>query len=344
MRILVTGGAGFIGKHLCRRLRDEGHEVTVFDCHPDWKNRVDQCFQESMCLASVENGIAWFSLTPPKGERHVWLKNGDWDRVYHLACHASPSRYQRDPIDTASVCFNGTRSALQFCTHQTKCRILLTSTSEIYGEPEVHPQPESYRGNVNCLGPRACYDEGKRMAECLMMDYHRQHGVNTRIARIFNTYGPGMDFDDGRVISNFITQAIKGEPLTIYGDGSQTRSFCYIDDMVEGLIRLMEYEGPECHEPCNLGNPEESEIVDIAVYVESEVDPTWLLREDPMPRNWLPLPTDDPTRRCPDITRAKRNLGWEPKVGLAEGLARTVADFRERMQLEKLQVEACPKG
>lgn len=317
MRILVTGGAGFIGKHLCRRLVGEGHEVRSID------------LRESTRMDSERHDV-----TSP----WVWMRDlEDWipSRIYLLACHASPERYQTDPIKTASTCFNGTRFPLNYAARH-KSRVLLASTSEIYGEPLVHPQPESYRGNVNPIGPRACYDEGKRMAECLMMDYHRQHGVDTRIARIFNTYGPLMDFDDGRVISNFVTQALKGEPLTIYGDGSQTRSFCYIDDMVEGLIRLMEYEGEECHEPHNLGNPEENTIRHLAVDILDTIhDPDFeaaLHYPTYINKVAIPLPIDDPTRRCPDITRAKRNLGWEPKVSLSEGLARTVVDFRERMK------------
>jgi UDP-glucuronate decarboxylase len=325
MRILVTGGAGFIGKHLCRRLMEDGHEVTVIDT-------------KTLCYAyGNPQWVAWRPHHYVDGKvqttfnwtRARWKVDGAFDRMYLLACHASPSRYQEDPLATIDTCIRGTKNALDSLIE--KSRTLLASTSEIYGEPEVHPQPESYRGNVNCLGPRACYDEGKRMAECLMMDYHRQRGKNTRIARIFNTYGPGMDFDDGRVISNFVTQALKGEPLTIYGDGSQTRSFCYIDDMVEGLIRLMEYEGEECHEPCNLGNPEETDIKSIAMNTVSAVNAGKMFFADSYHTAYSPLPQDDPTRRCPDITRARRNLGWEPKVSLSEGLRHTVEDFRERM-------------
>lgn len=336
MRILVTGGAGFIGKHLCRRLQGEGHEVLSLDISHDPDD--DSGDLEDM------NGTVCGDIAD-RYTLHNWKTIAHWDRFYHLACHASPVRYQREPIATANTCFCGTRNALAF-SREHGCRILLASTSEIYGEPEVHPQPESYRGNVNCLGPRACYDEGKRMAECLMMDYHRQHGTDTRIARIFNTYGPGMDFDDGRVISNFVTQALKGEPLTIYGDGSQTRSFCYIDDMVEGLIRLMEYEGDECHEPHNLGNPGEKSIGDITHAVTEAVNESNRRIIQPLARYEdhltmtiaQPLPQDDPTRRCPDITRAKKNLGWEPKTSLTEGLKRTAEDFRARMETVQFQV------
>lgn len=336
MRILVTGGAGFIGKHLCRKLKGEGHEV--------WSMDIAYGVHRPTLLTDEATGVN--AINAAVHDSFAWTENGqlegDWDRIYHLACHASPNRYQENPIDTSATCVQGTWLAAGWA-RQKNCRILLASTSEIYGEPEIHPQPESYRGNVNCLGPRACYDEGKRMAECLMMDYHRKHGVDTRIARIFNTYGPGMDLNDGRVISNFVTQAIQGDPLTIYGDGTQTRSFCYVDDMVEGLIRLMEHEGPECHEPHNLGNPMndfEGRIIEIAYSVLGHVI-GWnkLPREILWKEKYLeyhPLPQDDPTRRCPDITRAKRNLGWEPKVSLGDGLKRTVEDFRARLKSNRL--------
>lgn len=318
MRILVTGGAGFIGKHLVNRLCYEGHgngdKVVVIDT----KSVNGYSSGLPPCITYIQGDVSDIEII-----KQTRWRFDSFDRIYHLACHASPQRYQADPVKTSLDCVTGTDLVLRNLRHHFT-KVLLASTSEIYGEPEVHPQPESYRGNVNCLGIRACYDEGKRMAECLMMDYHRQYGVDTRIARIFNTYGPGMDFDDGRVISNFVTQALKGEPLTIYGDGSQTRSFCYVDDMVEGLIRLMEYEGEERHEPHNLGNPEECLIGWITGAVERAVESkiTFVHR---------PLPQDDPTRRCPDITRAKQNLGWEPRVGLSEGLKRTVEDFRSRL-------------
>lgn len=333
MRILVTGGAGFIGKHLCRRLVSEGHEVVVLDRRSmspvdrdedyNYFTQVINCDNEEVIGGAYQMDVR---MCRP------WEGVCFFDRVYHLACNASPVRYQEDPIDTIDTCYSGTKRVLDSDVNRNPAtRILLASTSEIYGEPEVHPQPESYRGNVNCLGIRACYDEGKRMSECLMMDYHRQYGVDTRIARIFNTYGPGMDFDDGRVISNFVTQALKGEPLTIYGDGSQTRSFCYVDDMVEGLIRLMEYEGEECHEPHNLGNPEERCVEGIASQILLEAHGANVCWDWPKYHKHVPLPQDDPTRRCPDITRARQNLGWEPRVGLSEGLKRTVEDFRSRL-------------
>lgn len=332
MRILVTGGAGFIGRHLCRRLRDDGHEVWSLDCSTPIGGYPEDIHGISTMLGwgGASSYATWAHELPDEP-----------DRIYHLACDASPKRYQEDPLFTINTCVAGTMECLELSMDMDrKTRILLASTSEIYGEPLEHPQKESLRTHINPTGPRSCYDLGKAMAECLMMDYHRQYGVDTRIARIFNTYGPGLDFDDGRVISNFVTQALKGEPLTIYGDGSQTRSFCYVDDMVEGLIRLMECEGPECHEPHNLGNPEEVDIKTIANRVVAISLPGDGCYDSTLYRSHskhLPLPQDDPTRRCPDITRAKQNLGWEPRVGLSEGLKRTVEDFRSRMKPEAVR-------
>ena len=324
MRILVTGGAGFIGKHLCRRLVGEGHEVWSLDERYSFMQ--NGRFDESSGALAMHCNVIFRNWLDAN-----WQKDKAFHRIYHLACYASPKRYQMRQLYTLGTCSSGSSSVLMFASDK-KARVLLASTSEIYGEPEVHPQPESYRGNVTTTGPRSCYDEGKRYAEALFWSHHHSEGTDTRIARIFNTYGPGMDFDDGRVISNFVTQALKGEPLTIYGDGSQTRSFCYIDDMVEGLIRLMEYEGEECHEPHNLGNPSEVTVMDLAVGLIRQE--RLFNTEDKKGGRSIhsELPTDDPTRRCPDITRAKRNLGWEPKVSLSEGLARTVADFRERVK------------
>jgi UDP-glucuronate decarboxylase len=243
------------------------------------------------------------------------------DRIYNLACPASPVHYQYNPVKTVRSNVMGTLNMLVLA-HRTGARILQASTSEIYGEPCVHPQPESYWGNVNPIGPRSCYDEGKRVAETLMMDYQRQKGVDTRIARIFNTYGPRMAECDGRVVSNFIVQCLRDEPLTIYGDGSQTRSFCYVDDLVEGLMRLMEADG--VHQPVNLGNPGEFSILELAEEVAACCER--------VPRlEYRPLPQDDPTQRRPDITRARTVLAWEPAIALREGLARTVPWFAERM-------------
>jgi UDP-glucuronate decarboxylase len=241
------------------------------------------------------------------------------DEIYHLACPASPVYYQRDPVQTTKTCVHGSINMLGLAK-RLGARILLTSTSEVYGDPAVHPQPESYWGNVNPIGIRSCYDEGKRAAETLFFDYHRQHGLPIKIARIFNTYGPKMQPDDGRVVSNFIVQALKGEPLTVFGDGSQTRSFCYIDDMVDGLISLMN-SPREVTGPINLGNPGELTMIELAKQVMVLTDSDCELQH-------LPLPADDPVRRKPDISRAREVLGWEPAVPLSEGLAQTVDYFR----------------
>lgn len=245
------------------------------------------------------------------------------DEIYHLACPASPVYYQRDPVQTTKTCVHGSINMLGLAK-RLGARILLTSTSEVYGDPAVHPQSESYWGNVNPIGIRSCYDEGKRAAETLFFDYHRQHGLPIKVARIFNTYGPRMQPDDGRVVSNFIVQALKGEPLTVFGDGSQTRSFCYIDDMVDGLISLMN-SPREVTGPVNLGNPGEFTMIELAKQVIALTDSDCELQH-------LPLPADDPVRRRPDISRAREVLGWEPAVPLSEGLARTVDYFRGRAQ------------
>ena len=242
------------------------------------------------------------------------------DEIYHLACPASPVYYQRDPVQTTKTCVHGSINMLGLAK-RLGARILLTSTSEVYGDPAVHPQSESYWGNVNPIGVRSCYDEGKRAAETLFFDYHRQHALPIKVARIFNTYGPKMQPDDGRVVSNFIVQALKGEPLTVFGDGSQTRSFCYIDDMVDGLISLMN-SPREVTGPINLGNPGEFTMLELAKQVMALTDSDCELKH-------LPLPADDPVRRKPDITRAQEVLGWEPTVPLSEGLARTVDYFRD---------------
>jgi UDP-glucuronate decarboxylase len=243
------------------------------------------------------------------------------DQIYNLACPASPIHYQLNPVKTVEANVLGTLNSLRLA-HQTRARVLQASTSEVYGDPTIHPQPEQYRGNVSFIGPRACYDEGKRVAETLMMDYHRQDGVDIRIARIFNTYGPRMDEADGRVVSNFIVQVLRGEPLTLYGTGQQTRSFCYVDDMVEGLIRLMNTDA--VHEPVNLGNPNEFTIRELA-------EQTAELCGVPPSIRYCALPEDDPTRRCPDISRAQQLLNWKPTVQLTDGLRRTIADFRARL-------------
>jgi UDP-glucuronate decarboxylase len=308
VQILVTGGAGFIGSHLCERLIEAGEEVICLD------NFFTGCRENIKHLLDFNR----FELVRHDVVEPIRL---EVDQIYNLACPASPVHYQFNPVKTVEANVVGTLNALRLA-HQIGARILQASTSEVYGDPTVHPQPEAYRGHVNAIGPRACYDEGKRVAETLMMDYHRQDGVDVRIARIFNTYGPRMDEADGRVVSNFIVQVLRGEPLTLYGTGEQTRSFCYVDDLVDGLIRLMNTDG--VHEPVNLGNPHEFTIRELAQRIAE-------LCGVPCSVGYCPLPEDDPTQRCPDITRAKALLNWVPKVELREGLQRTIADFRGRL-------------
>jgi UDP-glucuronate decarboxylase len=305
-RALVTGGAGFIGSHLCARLLREGLEVLCVDNY--FTGRRDN-------IAPLLNDPHFEAL------RHdvTFPLYVEVDEIYNLACPASPIHYQFDPVQTLKTSVLGAVNMLGLAK-RTKAAILQASTSEIYGDPEVHPQPESYCGHVNVTGPRACYDEGKRCAETLFFDYHRQHRVRIKVARIFNTYGPNMLPHDGRVMSNFIMQALQGEPLTIYGAGSQTRSFCYVDDLVEGLVRLMA-TSDDVVGPFNLGNVEEVTMLELAQAVlERTGSPSRLEFRD--------LPVDDPVRRRPDITLARRQLGWQPNVGLNEGLARTVDYFR----------------
>ena len=305
MRVLVTGGAGFIGSHLCERLLKEGHEVLCLD------NLFSGSKKNILHLLDNKN----FEFIRHDIVQPILL---EVDIIYHLACPASPVYYQMNPVKTIKTNVMGTINMLGLAK-RVKARILLASTSEVYGNPTVHPQREDYWGNVNPIGPRSCYDEGKRVAECLMFDYHRQNNVDIRVVRIFNTYGPRMAVNDGRVISNFIVQALKGEPLTVYGDGSQTRSFCYVDDMVEGIIKAMEsdYIGP-----INLGNPEEVTILELAEKIIS-------LTGSKSKIEFKPLPPDDPVRRRPDISLAKKVLNWEPKVPLEEGLKRTIEYFRK---------------
>ena len=309
-RVLVTGGAGFIGSHLCARLLAEGHQVLC----------VDNYFTGS------RDNIAPL-LPHPQFEalRHdvTFPLVVEVDEIYNLACPASPVHYQFDPVQTTKTSVHGAINALGLA-RRTRAKILQASTSEVYGDPEVHPQPETYRGNVNPLGPRACYDEGKRCAETLFFDYHRQHGLRIKIARIFNTYGPRMHPQDGRVVSNIIVQAFSGEAITNYGDGSQTRAFCYVDDLVDGLIRLM--ASPDSVTgPINLGNPHEMTVLELAEQVIAMVGGKARIER-------RPLPQDDPTRRCPDITLARSTLGWEPRVPLAQGLEKTVAYFRHLLE------------
>lgn len=310
MVILVTGGSGFIGSHLCRRLLDLGHDVLA----------VDNFFSSSRhnvhdLLAEPRFELLRHDVTFP-----LYV---EVDQIYHLACPASPVHYQRDPVQTTKTCVLGSINMLGLAK-RVGAPILLSSTSEVYGDPMVHPQSERYWGNVNPIGPRSCYDEGKRCAETLFFDYHRQHAMPIKVARIFNTYGPQMQPDDGRVISSFVVQALRAEPLTIYGDGSQTRSFCYIDDLVEGLIRLMN-SPTEVTGPINLGNPGEFTVLELAKKVLA-------CTGGDSPIDHLPLPVDDPVRRRPDITLARELLGWEPTVRLDEGLRRTVEHFRQTLE------------
>ena len=299
MKILVTGGAGFVGSNLCRKL-SEDNEVFIFD------NLSTGRFKN---LKGVRADFIWTDV------KHPFECFMNVDQIYHLACPASPVHYQADPINTIKTSFLGSLNALEYAKI-CKARVLLTSTSEIYGDPLEHPQKESYWGNVNSIGIRSCYDEGKRAAETLFMDYHRK-GTDTRIARIFNTYGPNMSPDDGRVVSNFIVAALKNKPITIYGDGTQTRSFMYIDDLVNGLIKLM---NSDYTSPVNLGNPVETQIGVIAKVIK---DLTGSSSEIII----LPIPQDDPKRRKPDITLAK-SLGWIPSVSLIDGLKKTIEYFR----------------
>lgn len=308
MRILVTGGAGFIGSHLCARLLDAGHEVICLDNLFTGRKANIQSLLHNDSFEFIRHDIIQPILL-------------EVDQIYHLACPASPVHYQYNPVKTVKTNVMGTINALGLAK-RVKARIMLASTSEVYGDPEVHPQPESYWGNVNPIGLRSCYDEGKRMAETLTMDYHRQNGVDVRIVRIFNTYGPNMCPNDGRVVSNFIVQALSGEDITIYGDGDQTRSFCYVSDLVSGFIRFMNQE--ESIGPMNLGNPDERTIKDLAEKVISMVGQGNITSK--------PLPKDDPCKRKPDVTLAKKLINWNPEVGIEEGLSNTIEYFRKRIQ------------
>jgi UDP-glucuronate decarboxylase len=308
MKILITGGAGFIGSHLCERLLGEGHQVFCLDNF--FTGRREN-------IARLEDHHD-FTLMRQDVTEPVYIPV---DQIYNLACPASPIHYQYNPVKTVKSNVMGALNMLVLAK-RVRARVLQASTSEIYGDPTVHPQTETYWGNVNPIGPRSCYDEGKRVAETLFMDYHREDKVDIRIARIFNTYGPRMAEADGRVVSNFIVQALRGEELTLYGTGEQTRSFCYVDELVDGLVRLMAAE--KRHEPVNLGNPVEFTIRELADEVARAVGEDVRIRFEP-------LPQDDPTQRQPDITRAREWLGWEPKIQLAEGLQRTVEHFRERL-------------
>jgi UDP-glucuronate decarboxylase len=305
-RILVTGGAGFIGSHLCKRLIDQGAEVICLDnFFTGVKDNIKDIF------ANPNFEFVRHDIVEP-----ILL---EVDEIYHLACPASPLHYQINPVKTIKTNVFGTLNVLGIAK-RIKARVLLASTSEVYGDPEVHPQVEEYWGHVNPIGLRSCYDEGKRVAESLMVSYQMQNGVDIRIARIFNTYGPNMSWNDGRVISNFIRDAINNNPITIFGDGHQTRSFCYVSDMVDGLIKLMDigtYSGP-----VNLGNPNETEIIEIAEKIVG-------ITKSKSEMVFEKLPEDDPKRRCPDITKAKKELGWEPLVPFDEGIKKTIDYFKK---------------
>lgn len=312
MTVLVTGGAGFLGSHLCERLVGEGHDVVCLDNFDTGRR------------ANVEHlaALPRFRLVAHDVVDPLPEDLPRFARIYNLACPASPVHYQRNPVRTALICSLGTLNVLERA-RRDGARLLHASTSEIYGDPEMHPQPEHYWGNVNTVGPRSCYDEGKRFAETLITDFSQQAGLTARIVRIFNTYGPRMRFDDGRVVSNFIVQALQGAPLTIYGDGSQTRSFCYVDDLIEGLVRTMA-SGPEIDRPVNLGNPEEYRIRDLAEAVVAMTGSSSSIVHQP-------LPVDDPRRRRPDIARATRLMGWLPLTPLAAGLEATIEEFATRL-------------
>jgi len=309
-RILVTGGAGFIGSHLCERLLDSGNEVICLDnFFTGSKNNIEHLLH-----------LPYFELIRHDITMPVYIEA---DEIYHLACPASPVHYQYNPIKTIKTSVMGTINMLGLAK-RTRARILLASTSEVYGDPAVHPQQEDYWGNVNPIGIRSCYDEGKRCAETLCMDYNRQNSVRVKIVRIFNTYGPRMNADDGRVVSNFIVQAVRGKNITVYGDGSQTRSFQYIDDLIEGLTRMMDTED-SITGPVNMGNPAEFTILELAKKVIS-------LTQSVSKLEFRPLPKDDPSRRCPDITLAKKYLNnWEPLVQLDEGLKKTIEYFTKTL-------------
>jgi len=308
-RILVTGGSGFIGSHLCERLLNEGHDVLCLD---------------NLFTGSRDNIIHLMDNHRFELVRHDIIEPIllEVDQIYNLACPASPVHYQYNPVKTTKTSVMGTINMLGLAK-RVRARILQASTSEIYGDPKVSPQKEDYWGNVNCIGIRSCYDEGKRVAETLMMDYHRQNKVDIRIVRIFNTYGPRMALNDGRVVSNFIVQALKEKPITVYGDGTQTRSFCYVSDLVEGMIRMMNQDA--FIGPVNLGNPDEYTILEFAKKIKEFTGTKSKIV-------FKPLPQDDPMQRRPDITLAKKKLKWQPKVGVGEGLAETVEYFRMRLK------------
>jgi UDP-glucuronate decarboxylase len=309
MRVLVAGAAGFLGSHLTDRLLERGYAVTGID-------NLQTGRRENIAHRKVHPRFSFVKhdITMPF--------DGAFDVIFNFACPASPPHYQRDPLSTVRTCFIGTDNLLALAL-KTGARFVQASTSEVYGDPDVHPQTEDYRGSVNPIGPRACYDEGKRTAETLCFDYRRQHGVDLKVARIFNTYGPRMNAGDGRVVSNFVVQALRGDDITVYGDGRQTRSFCYIDDLIGGVMRLLDSPA-DVTGPINLGNPSEFTVAELAGLVLKLTGSRSRLV-------YRPLPADDPLQRRPDITRARLLLGWEPTIALRDGLQRTIAYFREEL-------------
>lgn len=311
-RVLVTGGAGFLGSHLCDCLINDGYDVVC----------VDNLFTGKKDNIRHLLGNPYFEFIRQDVTMPIYV---ECDYIYNLACPASPIQYQRDPIYTTKTSFMGTINALGLAK-RTGAKILQASTSEVYGDPECHPQKETYKGNVNTIGPRACYDEGKRIAETLLFDYHRQHNVKIKIMRIFNTYGPKMDVGDGRVVSNFIVQALRGEDITIYGDGKQTRSFCYVDDLIDGMIKLMN-SSDDITGPINIGNPQEFTILELA---EKIID----LTNSSSKIIYKELPKDDPTQRKPDISLAIEKLNWKPQVILDDGLIKTIEYFNARLECQ----------
>ena len=309
-RYLVTGGAGFLGSHLCERLVGAGHDVLCVDNYYTGSKRNIEALLDDHRFEVQRHDITWPLYV-------------EADEIFNLACPASPVHYQHDPVQTTKTSVHGAINMLGLAK-RLGARVLQASTSKVYGDPQVHPQTEDYWGHVNPVGIRSCYDEGKRCAETLFFDYHRQHGLRIKVARIFNTYGPRMDPDDGRVVSNFIVQALTGRPLTLYGDGTQTRAFCYVDDLIDGFVSLMGTPD-EVTGPMNLGNPAEFTMLELAEEVLRITGSKSEIRH-------APLPADDPTQRCPDISAARRELGWEPRTPLAQGLARTVDYFDELLR------------
>jgi UDP-glucuronate decarboxylase len=320
-RVMVTGGAGFLGSHLCERLLDHGHEVLC----------VDNFFtgRKANIAHLLDNPYFEFMRHDVTFPLYVEV-----DEIYNLACPASPIHYQFDPVQTTKTSVHGAINVLGLAK-RIRAKVFQASTSEVYGDPDIHPQPESYRGNVNPIGPRACYDEGKRCAETLFFDYHRQHKTRIKVVRIFNTYGPRMHPNDGRVVSNFIVQALKGQPITIYGKGTQTRSFCYVDDLIGGFLKMM--DTPDSFTgPCNIGNPGEFTIKELAEKVIK-------LTGSRSKLVYRPLPQDDPLQRCPDITLAKKHLKWQPTIQLEEGLKKTIGYFEKRLVDERSAAKPAKK-